>query len=335
MVKLSIKKNIYEIIILLIVLNFHNVSKSQYLSFSEVKIPDEIQAINSILIINNAPWLATAKGLYCYSGSTFTRYFIENQAACFAINTAITDRAENIWFGNYNGLVVKYRENKIIEKIDIKPLCSSDNYLVTSISIDTVIENNNTQVLITTSGGEIFAYDTIGKITKKIENPVKGTIYSIQYGYYPTIWLCTSDGLFTMSEKNNWKKKNGLYTVYQIVENIGKYWAIGRDNEKKAIMMMYYSDKDKKNSYRWKEFNLQKLKDKYIRFNEIAFSENEIAWIATDQGLISYNPLNAELSTYYYSDATETSTFKHIKIQNNQTIWLSSPGRKLYKIELK
>ena len=122
-------------------------------------------------------------------------------------------------------------------------LAENLNIKSTSISIDKINEIKDTDILLTTSGGEIFAVNMITYQVKSEDSPSEATIYSVLYGYSPTVWLCTSDGFYTMTKNSKWKKKAGLYTAYGLAENEGKYWAVGRDEQKKAVLMLYFSEK--------------------------------------------------------------------------------------------
>jgi ligand-binding sensor domain-containing protein len=207
--------------------------------------------------------------------------------------------------------------------------------LITSISIDTTGNNQNYEILLSTAGGEIFGYDTLKQITRKIENPGLGTIFAFKYGYNPTKWLGTNDGFFSKSKNAKWKKNNNYFTVYQIIENNGKYWAIGRGNNKKAILMLYYDEDGKQSKFKWKDFDLDLLNDKYVKLNELAITDSEIAWIATENGLIRYNPRNASLSLTEEVNGIDLKSIQHIAVQSENIIWISSSGRRLIKVEIK
>jgi ligand-binding sensor domain-containing protein len=311
---------------------------AQNASFQEVILPVEIKSINSLFTNDkDTLWLATGQGLYSYSNNKFNRYYDENQAKLYCINAIVADKSGNKWYGTYDGIIVKFGQKGILKTTDIKSFCKTDNYLITSLSINQQSERNSPEILLTTSGGEIFSYDTISGLVKNIESPSKGTIYAIQYGYSPTIWLCTSDGFYTKVKNSKWKKKSDIYTAYGLYKNDGKYWAIGRDADKKAVLMLYYNNADEGQPSRfiWKTFNMDKLSNKYIRFYELGFTSAEMVWICCDDGLICYNPLNANINEYRVDKKLEPNPMQHIAVQNDDLIWISTSGKKLFRVDLK
>lgn len=328
---------LHLLFILFFALSF-NLLRAQHVTFSLINVPEEIKAINALMPDNEkAIWLATANGLYNYTDGEFKRYFEKDKSEFFQINIVTKDNQGNIWFGTYNGQLVKFSNSKIDKTWALKPYCKNENVLITSIAIENDLENKNPEILLTTSGGEIFSVDTITNTITKIDSPADGTIYSIQYGYKPTIWLCTSDGFFTMNKNSRWKKKPGLVTAYGLKMNEGKYWAIGRDDENKALLMLYYNESNNENTnhYVWKNFDLSKLDNRYTRFYNIAFTRNEIVWIASQDGLIKYNPLNASVKSYKKTKELNLSEIRNIVIQNENTILLSTSGRRFIRVDLK
>ena len=311
---------------------------AQTATIREIVLPTEIKTINGIVSNNEEMvWLATGQGLYCYKNDSFIRYYDLANAELYRINALSSDKNGNKWFGTYNGILVKFDQKGISKTIDIKPFCKTDNYLISGISINQEIENGNVDILLTTSGGEIFAYDTITGIVKNIESPSGATIYDIQYGYSPTIWLCTSDGFYTMNRNSKWKKKSDIYTAYGLFENAGKYWAIGRDKDKKAVLMLYYDEDNtgQTNDYTWNNFDLQYLSNIYSRFYKLDFTSDEMVWIASENGLIRYNPLNGNIREFAKDNNLPASSIHHIAVQNNDLIWISTSGKKFFRVELK
>jgi len=310
---------------------------AQPISFKRIEVPDEIKAINALMSDNeNAIWLATANGLYNYENDKFKRYYEKDRDEYYQINSIAKDKQGSLWFGTYHGQLVKFTNSRIEKTWAVKPYCKNDNVLITSIAIDNDTENQNPEILLTTSGGEIFSINTTTNAITPIASPVEGTIYSIEYGYKPTIWLGTSDGFFTMNKNSKWKKKPGLVTAYGLKENNGKYWAIGRDDTNKAVLMLYYSENQNKTSahHVWKDFDLSQLNNKYTRFYNLAFTKNEIVWIASQDGLIQYNPLNGFVEQYEKTNDLNIKEIKNITVQNTNTIWISTAGRNLIRVDL-
>ena len=327
-----------KIPVLFFILLFVIQIRAQKPVFSKISLPEEIHVINAILSgMDKVVWLATDEGLYSYNGLDFVRYHDQKTADLQQINTLTRDQDNNIWFGTYHGVLMKFVDGKVVRSFDIKPYSKKDNYLINSITIENNKENKNPEILLSTAGGEIFSVDTISKSITNIDSPVEGTIYSIQYGYYPTIWLCTSDGFFTKSKKSKWKKKPGLSPAYGLFKNEGKYWAIGRNEAKKAVLMLYYNEIDGGilKHYSWKDLDLSKLPDGFTRFYELDFTSGEMVWIASQSGLIRYNPISASVKLYNIEKDLENSEIRHIAVQDNNLIWISSSGKKFFRIDLK
>jgi ligand-binding sensor domain-containing protein len=304
--------------------------------FKQIELPEEIRAVNALVAgKSNEVWIATAQGLYSYSNNKFTRFFEEEKATLYQINALATDAKGIMWWGTYHGFLVKFTNGIITATYDIKPKCKNSNHLITSISINKNNPTNN-ELLLTTSGGEIFGINPQTNTIRKIESPTNeiATIYSVLYGFSPTIWLCTSDGFYTMKKKSKWKKKPGLYTAYGLTENEKKYWAIGRDDQKKAVLMLYFNENnDPKKRFIWKNFELSNLTDIYTRFYELAFTKGEIAWIASQSGLLRYNPMTGSVRVYNKDKELDLKELQHVTTQNNQ-IWVSSSGRRFFRVDL-
>ena len=198
-------KTITIILIFVFVIQTKHFAQAFYCT--EIKLPSEIPAINDLYVNKGILYIATSQGLYTYNDKGFTRFFDPENTDAYRINTICPDKAGNLWFGTYIGLLVKFSANKVLFVQDIKPKCKTDNYLITSISIDTVFKNQNSEVLLSTSGGELFGYNTISNSVKKYENPGPGTVFSIIYGYWPLKCVYTADGFFSMNKNMKWKKK--------------------------------------------------------------------------------------------------------------------------------
>lgn len=305
-------------------------------NLSEIRLPKEIRTIN-VLLPNGGDCLllGTGQGLYEFKDGNFKRFFDESNPKDYQINCLAKSKDNCFWWGTYNGVLIKYCNERIVETFDLKTKSKDDNYLITSIAItDNELSEDN--VLVTTSGGEIFSINKSTKLVEKTVGPEVNTIYTVQYGYSPMIWLCTSDGFYTRNKKSRWKRKTGLYTAYNLVENLGKYWAIGRDEQKRAVFMLYYSEKENAptSKYKWKNFDLSQLNDRFLRFHDVAFTENEIAWIATSAGLIRYNPMTASVKLYSELNGVKINEIQHIVARSENSLWVGSSGKRLYKIEL-
>jgi len=248
------------------------------------------------------------------------------------------DKNGNKWLGTYSGKLIKFKNGVTLEQIDFGEHLNTESDVITSIAINDDKSEKDSKILLTGSDGQIFYYDTLKKEKGKLKSPVKSMIYSINYGYGKIIWLCTSDGFYTKKISNRWKQKHDLYLSYGIIKSYDKYWALGRDKEKKAVFMLYYDhDRVSGQRYVWKEFQLKKLPDKYVRFYEVGFTSDSYAWITSDTGLIRYNPLSGNVKIYNQKKNRkfQIKTSRHIAVQDKNTVWVSSSGRSLYKLTIK
>ncbi|MBN1250706.1 MAG: hypothetical protein JXR51_10050 [Bacteroidales bacterium] len=313
--------------------------KAQNLKFIKQKLPEEIKSINDIKIEGDIVWIATGQGLYKYKNKKIVRYFDESAPEKFMINSIEIDEFNNKWLSNYAGNLLKFNDGKIIKEIDFIGLLDNRSDLLTDIEINKEKSTKNSEILLTSSNGLILYYNPeLDQIGLK-SSPVKNMIYSIHYGINDVLWLCTGDGFFSKHDDKNWKNKQDLFYAYGVKKSGDKYWGFGRNKNNEAVFMLYYTSDDNKNSkkYVWKEFDLKNIRNKYSRFYDVEYFNNETVWIASDEGLIRYNPITGNVDTFNKENTKnfELNDVRHLIVQDKKTIWLSSFGASLYKLVLK
>lgn len=312
---------------------------AQKITFLEQELPADLKTINVLRVENSKIlWIASGNGLYKLENGKIKKFSFDPDGKKLQVNTLEIDKNGNKWLGTYSGELLKFKNGNISTMVDFSEYLNPDNSIIVSIAINDNKSENESKVLLTTSDGQIFYYDTLKKEKGKLKSPAETMVYSINYVYGKIIWLCTSNGFYTKKAGNRWKKKQDLYLSYGIFKNHDKYWAVGRDKEKKAVFMLFYGhDGSASQRYVWKEFQLKKLPDKYVRFYEVGFTTDTYAWITSDIGLIRYNLLSGNAKVYNQiknKDFVIKAT-RHIAVQNSNTIWVSSSGRSLYKLTIK
>ncbi len=331
-------------ILVYLLLAFLNLLSNPYLlaqkvTFQAQKLPIVLKTINALKVEDTKIlWIASGNGLFKLENKKIRKYTNLPDGEKLQVNAIEIDEHGSKWLGTYSGKLIKFKNGKISASIDFNEYLKPDNSIVTSIAISDNKSKNDSKILLTTSDGQIFYYDTLKLKKGKLKSPVKNMVYSINYGHEKTTWLCTSDGFFIKNLGNRWKQKQDLYLSYGIFKSFGNYWAVGRDKEKKAVFMLYYHNAGSASEkYVWKEFQLKKLPNKYARFYEVASTTDSYAWITSDIGLIRYNTLSASTKLYNQkkNKSFKIKSTRHIAVQNRNTIWISSSGRDLYKLTLK
>lgn len=331
-------------IIIYLLITFFNLQTgtlafAQKIAFVKKELPAELKTINVLRVENSKTlWIGSGNGLFKLKNGKIQRFSDVPGRKILRINVLEVDQFGNKWLGTYYGELLKFKSGKITTSVDFSEYLDADNSIVTSIAVNDKKSGNESKILLTTSDGQIFYYDTLTLEKGKLDSPVKDMVYSINYGYDKTIWLCTSEGFYTKKASNRWKQKQDLYLSYGIFKSHYKYWALGRDQSKKAVFMLYYDhDGTTGQRYVWKEFQLKNLPDKYIRFYEVGFTSDSYAWITSDSGLIRYNPLSGNVKVYNRKKNKnfKIKTTRHIAVQDKNTIWISSSGRSLFKLTIK
>ena len=313
--------------------------QAQKIKFIKQQLPGEIKSINDIKVEGNYLWVATGQGLYKCKRNKIFRYYDENYPEKLMVNTIEIDDSDNKWLSNYAGNLIKFNKGKIQKEINFIGLIDNRSDILTDIEIYKDKSQKKDEILLTSSNGLILYYNPkIDQIGLK-RSPVKNMIYSVHYGVNDILWLCSAEGFYTKNKDKSWKINEEMYQGYAIVKEGNKYWGVGRNKDNEAVFMLYYNGDDNKKSskYVWKQFDLMKLKNKYIRFYDIGISSEELVWIASNEGLVKYNPLTGSLKIYNNKNTKkfDLKDVRHIAVQDENSIWVSSGGSGLYKLVVK
>jgi len=326
-------------VVLFFILNFTYSFKiqAQKIKFIKQKLPEEVKSINDIKVEGDNLWIATGQGLYKCKKKKVIRYYDEENPEKLMINSIEIDDSNNKWLSNYAGNLIKFNKGKVIKEINFIGLIDNRSDILTDIEISKDKSKKKHEILLTSSNGLIMYYNPeIDQIGLK-RSPVKNMIYSVHYGVNDIMWLCSAEGFFTKNKSDNWKNKEEMYQGYAIVNENDRFWGVGRNKSNEAVFMLYYNDKNKNKKYVWKQFDLQKLKNKYIRFYDVGVSSDELIWIASNEGLIQYNSLTGSVKTYNNKNTKKFDLVdvRHIEVQDKNSVWLSSGGSSLYKLVFK
>jgi ligand-binding sensor domain-containing protein len=321
----------YTITVSLIFYHLFGLLSAQKFNIVEKKLSSEIKIINDLKFNHNTLWVASGNGLFGIENGILKPYAKNKEKNNLKINSIEIDSLGNKWLGTYNGELIKFNNDEILSVIKFDKYLKDENPIITDISIS-VQEH---KILLSTASGKILYYDFLNTAQGTIKSPVNTIIYSISYGNNKNIWLCSADGFFIKHANGKWKRKQGIYLAYGIFNQAGNYWAIGRNQDKKALFMLYYKRENLSgNKYVWKEFKLDKLSNQYARFYELSIV-GEYAWITSDIGLIKYDVLSGKLTLIDKYQNIDLKKIRHIARQDNNTLWISTAGNKLYKLEIK
>ena len=321
----------YTITVYLIFYNLFGLLSAQKFHIVEKKLSSEIKIINDLKFDNKTLWMASGNGLFGLENGVLKSYSKNKERNKLKINSIEIDSFGNKWLGTYYGELIKFNNDEILSVINFNKYLNDENPIITDISISAQEHN----ILLSTASGKILYYDFLNATIGTIKSPVNTMIYSINYGDDKNIWLCTADGFFFKHANGKWKKKQGMYLAYGIFNQVGNYWAIGRNHDKKALLMLYYKHENLSGAkYVWKKFELDELPNQYARFYELAVV-GEYAWITSDIGLIKYDVLSGRLTLIDKYQNIDLKKIRHITRQDNNTLWISTAGNKLYRLEIK
>lgn len=158
-------------------------------------------------------WIATEDGLNRYDGAKFTVYRNEKSNPHSLLNdyvrTLYEDKQGRLFIGSLNGLQIYDRATASFTTIPM--------YLSSGASIDpniaTILERNNGEILIGTSGHSMFLLETRGDSIKarQISRFISSNL--ITYAYEDrkgNLWIATGDnGIFRFDKNNQSKHYSG------------------------------------------------------------------------------------------------------------------------------
>lgn len=325
-----------HVIFIILLTNLFFASFAQKPTFTKVEdLPPKVREINCIVVENNKTvWIGTNQGLLKFSDEGREYFYDESNPKKFTVNRIAIDHNGTKWLGTYISSIIKFTGSVDDPEYSFMKHTNDEMQLITSLATD------SNQVWCATSEGLIINYDPIKDSSQLIEGPSETQIYSLYIDDKNTKWICTTNGLFYNNRRDKWKQVNDFSRAYGIYAYANDYWAIGRDKDKRAILLNYGSydflvlgiEMSKKD---WTELVIDGIPNTYIKFNDLDFDNFGNLWIATDDGIIRYNPKfnrTEQFNNQIYPEF-KMKTVKTIAVQDD-IIWVGSIGSTLYKIDL-
>ncbi|OQX99460.1 MAG: hypothetical protein B6I20_09895 [Bacteroidetes bacterium 4572_117] len=164
---------------------------AQEISFLPQELAPGLKTINNLKIENSKTlWIASGNGLFKLEDEKVKGFSVLPNGEKLQVNTIAIDNFGNKWLGTYSGKLIQFKNDKISNIIDFNEYLKPDDAIITSIALNDNKIGTETKILLTTSDGQIFYYDTQNHTKGKLISPAETMIYSINYGYEKTIWLC-------------------------------------------------------------------------------------------------------------------------------------------------
>ncbi len=329
----------YKKILLLLFLQISFSTIAQNIEIDEIKLTKNIRSINDIAIEGDSiVWIATNNGLFSYKNDgDIHKYRDPEQTDKFKVNTIAISKDGTKWLGTYNSSVIRFTGDIHDQEISFFHITSNDQ-LVTDLAIEKSNEHaTDSNLWVTTSDGLIIKIGIEKPDLQNTKGVSKSIIHSLFIDSIGYKWICTPEGMFYNPKGFEWLDVNGVTTAYGIYEHNNKIWAIGRGKNNQAALLLLFETRTtirKRLNFIWKEFILNEVPNKFARFYDLSFDKDEqTVWIASDDGLIHYNPFSAKASVIDISKHTSNkySVVHKIAVQNENTIWVSSFHR-LYKV---
>jgi len=313
-------------------------SKGQHITFNKIdSLPNNISDINAIVVDSaKVVWLGTNHGLMRIKNNETKVYWDPEKPSKFKINRIVVDDQGSKWLGTYTSSLIKFTGDGETEEISFLDKTGGQFQLVNQM------QYFNRKIWMITSDDYILCYDTDTKKMENYHHSVKGNIYSMYVDTANIVWLGSTSGLYYSANLKKWKKVKGFSQAFGISKNGSDKWAFGRDPFKRCVLMyrldystMMLSMTLNKTST-WSEMVLDGIDDKYLKFNGMDFDERGYIWIATSNGIIKYDPVKGNCvhfnkKTYPNFKVSEIST---IAVQDYKTIWVTTSGKTIYRIDL-
>lgn len=306
------KKNIKKVTVLLFLFicvfsnNVYSSNKYSNINFQSITIDDGLSQSLAEYIYQDSLgyiWIGTNDGLNRYNGNEFKVYKNikndENTISNNMISSLVEDSNKNLWIGTDGGLNKMNLNTGEIARY----LVSEEDKLYSNTVVDELLIDSRGRLWVCTING-LNLYDSendtfIKVATEYLEN--KG-IQDIVEDNEGNIWVSTRDGLF----KYNHEKKS-VETFYHDGNDEN---TISENN----IFSLHYSNNELWIGTKTGGLNIMNLKDysikKYVHdsnntksipsnlIRDIIRDKDGNIWLATDQGLASFDEKNETFYTY-------------------------------------
>ena len=298
--------------------------------------------ISVVYFFNNKLWVGTASnGLNQFDiethlskriSSTSENSLSENEVSCIS-----SDKKGNLWVGTLNGGVNIISSNGKISRFNMSNGLSSN-------SVFAIHEDNFGTIWFGTFGGGL---DALNLLTNKITNYHRESqnsesissnkIYHLFEDNAGTIWISTANGLsfynrtiakFTTLKINDNGDAVSNNSIFSICEDRqGNVWTGSLGSGLNVFS---------RNENRFVNEKFPSLSNPLLRFSNvfsITVDKNDIVWIGTSDGLLSYNKTNGSISEYKTSNGGLSNNYVRCVIEDKSgQLWIGTHGGGIDKL---
>ncbi|MCB0514511.1 MAG: OmpA family protein [Chitinophagales bacterium] len=292
-------------------------------------LPFNTSQVNDIALENGYRlWVATNKGVACFSENGATQYFVDSlQHDKFNANVILVDDYNHKWIGLNNGQLLK------ISNFSAQTYQRFD-YL--TVPVNSIAATKQT-VWVGSKQGNIIGVDIASQEKNDIETIYNGPVNALFADDEKLVLVGRGDGLFRSGRNykiTNWLEYAQIAEVFDI-KRVGKeFWLIGRDSNNNPVLLSSYDLEG------WEKVDmncLQQQQGKQLKFNDFEWDNQQNIWIATSNGIIKYATSDKNC-TYYSTQNTEKFPLQDvisIAPKNDSIVWLASDNRGLFQVTLR
>ncbi len=298
--------------------------------------------ISAVYFFNNKLWVGTASnGLNQFDIETHLSKRIssssqsalsDNEVSCIS-----SDKKGNLWVGTLNGGVNIISSNGKISRFNMSNGLSSN-------SVFTIHEDNFGTMWLGTFGGGL---DALNLLTNKIinyhresqnsESISSNKIYHLFEDKAGTIWISTANGLsfynrtiakFTTLKINDNDDAASNNSIFSICEDKqGNVWTGSLGSGLNVFS---------RNENRFVNEKFPSISNPLLRFSNvfsITVDKNDIVWIGTSDGLLSYNKTNGSIAEYKTSNGGLSNNYVRCVIEDKSgQLWIGTHGGGIDKL---
>lgn len=239
-------------------------------------------------------WIGTNDGLNRYNGNEFKIYknikTDSNSISNDSISSIVEDNDKNLWVGTDGGL----------NKIDLvtgnitRYLVSEEDKIYSNTTVDEIMIDSKGRLWVCTIHG-LNLYDSDNDTFIKVAESYfkdKG-LQDIDEDYEGNIWVSTREGLYKYNPNNGGVEKffDGV-NIFSIYYSNKKLWIGTKTN---GLNIMDLEDNSIK-VYTHDSNNFKSIPSNFIR--DIIRAKDGSVWLATDQGLASFDENDETFYTY-------------------------------------
>lgn len=336
MIKDKLKKNITKILILILMFSFKQVETSaatmiENIKFNNLTIEEGLSQSTVDKIYQDSKgyiWIATNDGLNRYNGSEFKYYkndkYNKNSIASNYIVDIIEDERGHIWVSTTGGIS---RINPDTDEVE-NYYAEGDKGNLSKNSICQILVTKDGRIIAATEEG-LNLYDEENNEFVRIldgEDELPSQyIYSIKQDFREHIWIGTDSGLVEFDKDfnrlNGYEDTIGSIDVYTTYDDLnGHIWVCSLYD---GLYKINLNDKSVV-SYKHSDEDENSIASDTVK--DVVMDSKRILWIATNEGLCSYDYENDVFKSYkkepYEKDGLLDDKTRCLFIDRSGLIWV-------------